>query len=102
MFNLPAIKKRAQSYEKGVCYCLDCRIDDEPRNEDTLALVKALEEAQGKLALLTDATMQHLGGERLERTCDCPLGDVLDDLPKSAWVKWEQTVKDRARTLKGE
>jgi len=51
--------------------------------------------AERELATLTDAIMQHLGREPLERTCGCPLGEVLDNLPESAWDIWEKTQRDR-------
>ena len=62
----------------------------------------ALAETERELATLTDAIMQHLGGEPLERTCGCPLGEVLDDLPESAWDIWEKTQRDRILSKEGE
>ena len=56
-------------------------------------LLATIDADRKRMEALVDAVMQHLGGERLDSTCACPLGDVLDDIPKSAWGAWHRRMK---------
>ena len=75
--------------------CATCGAPVEVTKANIRKLLAKVKKAERELATLTDAIMQHLGGEPLERTCGCPLGEVLDDLPESAWDIWEKTQRDR-------